>query len=70
MQTIIERRTLPGSNANGSHERRQFAESRDALDPELRELAAAIDDYKLSRHSRFITLGEILQVAKSLGYRR
>jgi hypothetical protein len=49
-------------------ERRQFTNSYDELTPEARELARAIDGYKLSHRRRFITFEEMLGVIKSLGY--
>ncbi len=55
---------LPG------RERRQFANSHDDLSPEARELAIAIDGYKLQHRRRFITYEEMLSVMKSLGYRK
>lgn len=50
-------------------DRRQFANSHDDLSPEARDLAVAIDAYKLRHRRRFITYEEILDVVKSLGYR-
>jgi hypothetical protein len=58
-----EPRALP---ANG--ERRQFSDGHDELSPAARELALAVDQYKLSRRRRFITYEEMLDVMKSLGY--
>ena len=49
-------------------ERRQFSNSHDALSPEARELAMAIDEYKLRHRRRFITYEEMLSVVLSLGY--
>ena len=49
-------------------ERRQFANSYDELSPEARELAQAIDAYKLMHRRRFITYEEMLGVVKGLGY--
>lgn len=51
-------------------ERRQFGNSYDDLSPEARELAHALDGYKLRHRRRFVTYEEILDVVKSLGYRR
>ena len=51
-------------------ERRQFANSYEELTPEARELAQAIDSYKLMHRRRFITYEEMLSVVKTLGYRR
>ena len=67
---FIERRqreTLPGAPGR---ERRQFADSHAELSPDARELANAIDGYKLSHRRRFITYEEMLAIVQSLGYHR
>lgn len=51
-------------------ERRQFANSHHELSPDARELAVAIDEYKLFHRRRFITYEEMLSVIQSLGYSR
>jgi hypothetical protein len=51
-------------------ERRQFGSSHAGLSAEGRELAAAIDAYKLQHHRRYITCDEMLVVLGSLGYRQ
>jgi hypothetical protein len=51
-------------------ERRQFANSHDDLSPRARDLALAIDEYKLRHRRRFITYEEMLFVVESLGYRK
>jgi hypothetical protein len=51
-------------------ERRQFAESRDAMHPDVRELAEAIDAFKMSHHRRYVTLVEVFEVFKGLGYHK
>lgn len=51
-------------------ERRQFANSHASLSPEARELAEAIDSYKLNNRRRFITFEEMLNVIHALGYHR
>jgi len=67
---FIDRRSgdLPGLPP--TVERRQFANSHEELSPDARELAEAIDGYKLRHRRRFITFEEMLSVFKSLGYRR
>lgn len=67
---FIDRRGQPSDGQDQVLERRQFAESRDSLNPEVRELAEAIDAYKLAHHRRYVTLAEVLEVIKDLGYRR
>lgn len=49
-------------------ERRQFSNSYDSLSPEARELATAIDEYKIRHRRRFITYEEMMAVIESLGY--
>jgi hypothetical protein len=51
-------------------ERRQFTNSHEGLSPDAKELALAIDRYKLAHRRRFITYEEMLGVVKSLGYRK
>ena len=53
-----------------SRERRQFADTHEDLSPEARELAMAIDEYKVRHRRRFITYEEMLAVVKSLGYHK
>ena len=48
-------------------ERRQFSNSHDGLSPNARDLAIAIDEYKLQHRRRFITFEEMLSVIESLG---
>ena len=51
-------------------ERRQFTNSHDELSPGARELAIAIDQYKLHHRRRFITYEEMLAVITTLGYHK
>ena len=51
-------------------ERRQFSNHYGELSLETRELATAIDQYKLIHRRRFITYDEMLAVIKSLGYHK
>jgi len=51
-------------------ERRQFASSYHDLSPDARELAVAIDKYKIDNRRRYITCEEMLAVVKQLGYLR
>ncbi len=55
-------------NAAGASERRQFGSSHEGLSDPGRELALAIDQYKLQHHRRYITCDEMLHVITSLGY--
>ncbi|QDS86374.1 hypothetical protein CA51_04300 [Rosistilla oblonga] len=67
--TFVDRRSAPNPNASVS-ERRQFVSSHDGLSDEAKELALAIDSYKLQHRRRYITFEEMLSVVKGLGYSR
>jgi hypothetical protein len=54
--------------ASTSVERRQFGNTHYGLSPDARELAEAIDSYKLQHRRRFVTYEEMLQVITRLGY--
>jgi hypothetical protein len=66
--------SLPDRRASGADrpavERRQFADGREELSPEARDLATAVDNYKRMHRRRFITHEEMVSVIKSLGYRK
>lgn len=51
-------------------ERRQFGNSHFALSVEARELAEAIDAYKLQHRRRYITFEEMHKIIQSLGYHK
>jgi hypothetical protein len=65
---FVDRRRYEGGQPSPVVERRQFANSHDELSPDARELALAIDGYKIRHRRRFITFEEMLAVVKSLGY--
>ncbi len=65
---FVERRTSPPSREDT--ERRQFGSSHTGLSSDGRELALAIDQYKLEHHRRYITCDEMLTVLRTLGYSR
>lgn len=67
---FVDRRSYDPGVGAPARERRQFANSHDELSPEARELAQAIDQYKLAHRRRFITYEEMLGVVKSLGYHK
>ena len=67
---FVDRRNYEAEVAVPGVERRQFANNHDDLSPEARELAIAIDGYKLRHRRRFITFEEMLAIIKSLGYQR
>jgi hypothetical protein len=68
-QPFVDRRNYDQSEDSG-FERRQFSSSHEGLTPDAKELAQAIDRYKLRHRRRFITYEEILDVVKVLGYHR
>jgi len=68
--TFVDRRTNENAAQLPINERRQFSNSHEGLSPEARELALAIDHYKLVHRRRFITFEEMLNVVKSLGYQK
>ncbi|MEM6365030.1 MAG: hypothetical protein AAF745_11420 [Planctomycetota bacterium] len=63
-------RTKDADQRAGRNERRQFGSSHSNLSTEGRELAAAIDAYKIQHHRRYITCDEMLVVLRSLGYQK
>lgn len=66
---FVDRRAGRPEGREGQ-ERRQFSNSYRELSPDARELALAIDRYKLERHRRIISFEEMLLVLKELGYRK
>ncbi|MCM2371996.1 hypothetical protein [Aporhodopirellula aestuarii] len=69
---LRDRRSSGRSGAAGRAgvERRQFGSSHSGLSAEGRDLASAIDAYKLKHHRRYITCDEMLVVLRSLGYEK
>ena len=67
-ETFIDRRSYDSPGSPPGVERRQFTNCHDGLSPDARELAEAIDEYKLRHRRRFITYEEMLTVFQSLGY--
>jgi hypothetical protein len=65
---FVDRRNDSATPAGA--ERRQFASSHCGLSQDARELALAIDGYKLTHRRRYITFEEMLQVIKELGYHK
>ncbi len=68
--TFVDRRSYDPGIGTPMRERRQFTNSHEELSAEARDLAQAIDAYKLSHRRRFITYEEMLTVVKSLGYKK
>lgn len=65
---FIDRRV--NDDRSGGFERRQFGNSHSTLSPDARELAEAIDSYKVLHRRRYITFEEMLKVIHSLGYQK
>jgi len=59
-----------GNQSFSGTERRQFGNSHSGLSPEAKELAEAIDAYKLQNRRRYVTFEEMLQVIQALGYEK
>lgn len=66
---FVERR-LAGAGREGGPERRQFTASLSSANPNVAELSAAVDQYKLRHHRRFITFEELYNVIVELGYHK
>jgi hypothetical protein len=69
-ESFVDRRSPDSFGSPPGVERRQFANSHSELSPDARELAIAIDEYKLHHRRRFITYEEMLRIFQSLGYTR
>ncbi len=69
-EPFVERRNPIATATPPGVERRQFTNSHSELSPDAREMAVAIDEYKLQHRRRFITYEEMLSVFQSLGYHR
>jgi hypothetical protein len=69
-QPFIDRRLSQAATAVPGFERRQFSNSYEDLSPDARQLALAIDEYKLHHRRRFITYQEMLDVIEALGYHK
>ena len=57
-------------SSQGTGERRQFGNSYHNLTPEGKQLAEAIDAYKVECRRRYITTDELLRVLSDLGYKQ
>mgnify|MGYP000390945871 CR=1 FL=1 len=67
---FVDRRNHDVNGSPPVRERRQFTDAHEDLSPEARDLAMAIDEYKVRHRRRFITYEEMLAVVKSLGYHK
>jgi hypothetical protein len=67
---FVDRRSYDPGVGRPALERRQFTNSHEGLTEDARELARAIDEYKLVHRRRFITYDEMLSVIKTVGYHK
>ena len=67
--TFVERRSAATAGQQQA-ERLQFGSSHSRLSPAGRELAVAIDEYKVRHHRRYLTCDEMLSVMTALGYEK
>jgi len=67
---FVDRRSSDSAQDAPSRERRQFANSYQELSTPARELAVAVDQYKLANRRRFVTYEELLDVIVGLGYKK
>lgn len=67
---FVDRRNYDNPDPAPSGERRQFSNSHDGLSDPAKEIALAIDEYKVRHRRRFITYEEMLAVIQSLGYHK
>ncbi|MEX0704524.1 MAG: hypothetical protein WD069_20650 [Planctomycetales bacterium] len=67
---FLDRRQADPAQRPDGPERRQFRDARQDSPPEVRELAEAVDQYKLLHRRRFITFDELYDVIRTLGYHR
>ena len=68
--SFVNRRDYDHGTPAPGRERRQFANSHEGLSAPAKELALAVDQYKLAHRRRFITYEEMLCVLKSIGYHK
>ena len=66
--SFVDRRSSSGEPRGV--ERRQFSNSHSELSPPAREIALAIDQYKLMHRRKFITYEEIYDILTTLGYQK
>jgi hypothetical protein len=67
-EEFVDRRLQRTSSKD--NERRQFGNSYRDLSPDGRDLAEAIDSYKVNQRRRYITTDEMLSVLTTLGYKK
>ncbi|MFN3158571.1 MAG: hypothetical protein ACE37I_04595 [Rubinisphaera brasiliensis] len=69
-QPFVDRRARGTDSEYDGPNRRQFSNSYNSARPEVNELAAAIDQYKMRHRRRFITYEELYDVIAELGYNK
>ena len=69
-QTFVDRRNYSNPQGSPAFERRQFTNSHNELTPDARELALAVDQYKLEHRRRFVNYEELMNIVKGLGYEK
>jgi len=69
-EVFVDRRNYDLGSPPPIRERRQFTNSHEGLSPPARELALAIDEYKIRHRRRFLSYEEMLAVIESLGYHK
>ena len=69
-EVFVDRREYGSVPEPPVQERRQFGNSHADLSPPARELAQAIDEYKIRHRRRFLSYEEMLTVIESLGYEK
>jgi hypothetical protein len=69
-EVFVDRRDYGSVPVPAVDDRRQFANSHEELSPSARELAQAIDEYKVRHRRRFLSYEEMLTVIESLGYQK
>ncbi|MCX7394941.1 MAG: hypothetical protein NTW75_12535 [Planctomycetales bacterium] len=67
---FVDRRSVSERSPAVGPERRQFSASVHPTRPEIAELSAAVDQYKLSHRRRFITHEEFYDIIVGLGYHK
>ena len=69
-EVFVDRRDYGAAPVPPVEDRRQFGNSHADLSPPARELAQAIDEYKIRHRRRFLSYEEMLTVIESLGYQK
>jgi hypothetical protein len=67
---FVDRRGGGSPTRGQGPERRQFSATVDTANPDVAELSAAVDRYKLEHRRRFITFDELHAVITALGYHK